>query len=233
MPRKSFNGYLLVASLLLLPFARDKWRPIVFALLFAAVLWVQMAFTKGAGTGAHHTILLWPAPQFLIAAALDEVARRLRRGGTPLIVAIVTLACMANLALTSTYYTNMIRNGGSVGSTEASWPAADAIKAAHPRELCVLDWGFFEVIRLLHKGRTRLCAIGGTESEYDRKHVRLKLQDAGIFFIAHTEGNEFQQGSLKRFLNFALEQGYMPSDVRIFNDLNGRPLIQTFRVQPK
>lgn len=233
VPRKNLLGYLLIASLLLLPFAREALRPVAFVLVFTIILWLQMAFTKGAGTGAHHTILLWPAPQFLIAAVLAGVAPRLGRAGTPLIAGAVTLVCIFNLALTTTYYSNMIRSGGALGWTEASWPASGAIEAMQPHGLCVVDWGFFEVIRLLHEGRTPLCTIGGTDTEEDRRYLRSKLQDTAIFFMAHTEGNEFEEGSLKRFLHFASEQGYTPASVRIFKDLHGRALIQTFRFEPK
>jgi hypothetical protein len=226
MPRNNLLGYLLIASLLMLPLARYAGRPVAFVSIFGIILWLQMAFTEGAGTGAHHTILLWPAPQFLIAAALS-------RWRTSIVAGAVTLACIANLALTSTYYTNMIRNGGALGSTEASWPASEAIKAIQPRELCVLDWGFFEIIRLLHQGRTPLCVIGVITNEQERRYILAKLQDESTFFIAHTEGNEFEQGSLKRFLDFASKGGYVPASVRIFEDLNGRRLIQLFRFERK
>jgi hypothetical protein len=232
-PRENLHGYLLIASLLMLPFVREVWRPAVFVLVFGTVLWLQMAFTKGAGTGAHHTILLWPVPQFVIAATLSGMPFRLGRAGTPVVALTVTAACFAGLLVTSTYYTNMIRNGGSIATTEASWPASDAIKAMQASGVCVLDWGFYEIIRLLHKGQTPICVVQGMTSEDDREYVRSKLRDPAIFFITHTQENRFDKESLPRFLDFASQEGYKPTNPRIFYDFNGRPMIETFQVEPK
>jgi hypothetical protein len=231
-PRASFAGALLVLSLLLMPFARGNRRAIGFVLIFAVVLWLQMAFLEQAGTGVHHSVLLWPAPQFITAAALSGSAARVRRGRA-LAMVLVIATCASSLLVIGTHYTNMIRNGGVREWTEAIWPAVDAVKAAGPTELCVVDWGFFEPFRLLHKGKTRLAVLNPAGNDNDRAYVRAKLREDGVLFISHTQEQEIQQGTLKRFLDFMDAEGMEPADLRVFNDLNGRPTIQLFRAAPK
>jgi len=120
LPRRTLMGYVAMASLLLIP---SIWRTPAgvaarFVLICGAVAWFQMAFVKGAGTGAHHTILLWPLPTIGIAAVLSATSRHVRFGQT-LLIAIVTVACAANLLVLSTYYTNLLRNGGTPSWTDA------------------------------------------------------------------------------------------------------------------
>jgi hypothetical protein len=232
MPRSSLAGPLFTLALLLIPFAREYWRSIAFALIFSAVLWLQMAFTEQAGTGTHHTVLLWPAPQFIIAASLAGIVNRFRYGAAAAAL-IVMGTCVSNLLLIGTHYTNVIRNGGVIVWTEAIWPVIDALNVARPAEVCLLDWGFFDTFRLMFQGQVRLSALNVAGSENDVKYARSRLRESGVFFISHTEGSEVDQGSLKRFLEFMSAEGFRPTDVRIFNDLNGRPTIQVFRAQPR
>jgi hypothetical protein len=97
----------------------------------------------------------------------------------------------------------------------------------------VIDWGFFEPVRLLHRGEVRPCVAGVPANDRDLEYERRLLENPSVTFIGHVEGSEYDAGSLKRFLNFVSDQGYAARDVRIFNDRNGRPTIQTFRTAPR
>jgi hypothetical protein len=231
-PRTTLFGFAVLAALLAAPFARPHRRPILFAIVFSVVLWLQMAFTHEAGTGMHHTVLLWPAPHFIIAGVIGALLHHRPRAAGFAAVAVAAL-CVSNLLVTSTYYANMIRNGGAVGFSEALWPAAESLKGDTPRSMCVIDWGFFEPIRLLHKGETRLCIANVPSNVEELKYQRNLLQNPDVTFIAHVEGAEYYAGSLKRFLNFASDQGFPARNVRIFNDRNGRPIIQTFQTSTR
>jgi hypothetical protein len=230
--RKSLAGLLLVLALLLIPLAREYCRAIAFALLFSVVLWLQMALTDQGGTGAHHSILLWPAPQFIIAGALAGASKRLRYGHV-IAALLVAATCVSNLVVTGTHYTNLIRNGAVNIWSDAIYPAAAAIKLEQLSELCFIDWGFFENFRLLYKGATRLSVLNPGGNPNDVGYARSRLHMNGVLFVGHVAGSEVEPGSLKRFIDFLSHEGYRPSDVRVFNDLNGRPMIQVFRVQPK
>jgi hypothetical protein len=231
-PRSSYAGWLLVLTLILLPFARAHWRPVAFALIFSAVVWAQMAVVDQGGTGTHHTVLLWPAPPFIVGAILDAVTTRFRRVGPAAAVA-VAMACTSNLLVIGTHYTNLIRNGAVVEWSDALWPLIDALNKARPKELVVLDWGFFDNLRLLLRAQLRLSILDLAGGSNDVAYARSRLSESGVWFISHTPGNEVDPDLLKRFLDFMTAEGFQPSDVRIINDLNGRPTIRLFRAQPK
>jgi hypothetical protein len=233
MPRESIAAWVFVAGLAALPFARRTWRPAVFALLFGALVWAQMAMLRNAGTGLHHTILLWPVPPFVTALTLAEGSQRIRRAGLPLLAGLVVIGCVSNVLVLSTYYTNMIRNGGVPAWTEALWPAADAVREMKPLELLVVDWGFYEPIRLLHKGQTALGVATDPVDAQTREWALAQVREPRNVFIAHTPPNEFNTGAHQRLVAFAEKEGYTLTDVRMFMDFNGRPVIQTYRFRPK
>jgi hypothetical protein len=231
-PRPRLAGWLLVLSLFLVLFVRRQWRAIAFALVFCIVLWLQMALTEQGGTGTHHTVLLWPAPTFVVAAVLGGVANRLS-GGAAIAAIAVGITCISNLLVTGTHYTKLIQRGAVIEWTDALWPAIAEIKKNDPAEIAVLDWGFFDNLRLMFRGRIRLSNINVAGGINEVSYARSRLTESGVLFISHTPGNDIDAGSLKRFLDFLAAEGFQPADVRIFNDPNGRPTIQVFRVQRK
>lgn len=229
-PRKNWQLYLLGLSILLLPFV---WRTsarsaFLFALIYSAVTWAQMAFTHNAGTGLHHPILIWPIPHLGIAAVLAAASRRIGRAGLPLLAGVVGVICCVNLAVTGTYYTNMLRNGGNTIWSDAIYPASEALPSMKPSHVCILDWGFFEQLRLLHRGRISMCV--GAE-EHESPHVlKGQLEDPDIVFIKHADGQEVEPGRATNFLQRARAQGYEKTSQRIFHDYNGRPIIEVFKL---
>ena len=232
MPRSSCAAWLFVLAAIFVPLARAHWRAIAFALVFAIVVWLQMAIVDQGGTGTHHTVLLWPVPQFVIGVVLGSVAQRLR-GGIVIATLAVVLTCISNLAVIGTHYTNLIRNGAVLAWTDALWPVVDAINKDRPAEIGVLDWGFFDNLKLLFRGQVRMSVISVAGSSNEVAYARSRLTEPGVWFLAHTPDNEVDAGSLKRFLDFLAAEGFRPADVRIFNDFNGRPTIQAFRAAPK
>jgi hypothetical protein len=232
MPRSSYAGWLLVLSLTLIPFARAHWRAIAFALIFSLVLWAQMASVDQGGTGTHHTVLLWPAPAFIVGAALDGFAKRLRAGSAIAVLA-VGITCISNLLVIGTHYTNLIRNGAVPAWTEALWPVVDALKKDRPTQLVLLEWGFFDNVKLLTRGQLPLAILNVTGGTNDIAYARSRFTEPGVWFISHAPGYEMEPESLKRFLDFMTAEGFQPADVGIFNDLNGRPTIRVFCSQPK
>src|SRR5262249_24710559 len=86
-PRTGFSGYALLAAILAFPWfwPTGARRPILFALLAAAIAWLQMLLVKDVGGSVHHVVLLWPLPTLIIAVAFAEASRRLGRIGTPLL----------------------------------------------------------------------------------------------------------------------------------------------------
>ena len=173
-PRTNWQPYLLLLAVFLLPVI---WRTparsaFLFSLTYVAVTWAQMAFTKGAGTGLHHPVLMWPIPHLGIAAVLTAASRKAGSVGAPLLAGAVGIVCCVNLLVTSTYYTNMLRNGGNAAWSDAIYSFSEALPGLRPSYVCVLDWGFYEPIRLLHRGRITPCVAAEPEREpeYARKN---------------------------------------------------------------
>ena len=233
MPRRTLLGYLGVASLLLLPFV---WRTPGgaagrFALVAAAVGWLQMLLVKGAGEGAHHTILLWPLPTIGIAAVLAAASEKVRGGGALLSV-VVGVACVANLLVLSTYYTNLLRNGGTAVWTDATYPAFDAIRKMDKDTVCTIDWGLLEALRLLEQGRVGLCATADPVDEEGRRIALFQIAEPRYVFLTHTEGSEAFPGITARFVQFAESRGFRRVNRRFFADSNGRNTVEVFQFAP-
>lgn len=228
--RKSLMAWLAVAAVLLLPFAwRTPARSLaLFVLICGAVAWLQMALTKNAGTGAHHTILLWPLPTMAIAGVLAWTAERFRRGRLALAM-IVSAACLSNLMVLGTYYTNMFRYGGTSSWTDAMYPALASIRTEKKKAVCTVDWGFLDTLRLYEQGRTSLCLAGDPRDEEGRRTALFQISRPGYLFLTHTAGNETVVGSTARFVAFAEENGYQQTNHRVFRDSNGRPTVETFQ----
>jgi hypothetical protein len=228
-PKKNWQGYLLIISLIVIPFV---WRTsartaFFFVLVYVAVTWTQMAFLKNGGTGTHHPVLMWPMPHLAIAAILAHASEKLRRGRVALGAAVL-LVCFSNVLVTSTYYTKILRNGGSVAWSDAIFPASQALPFLRPSQVCVTDWGFFENIRLLHRGRIPMCVA--VDPEAAPEILKRQIADPNAVFMGHVKGVEFNADSNSKLLHFAASQGYSMSFHRIFSDYNGRPIIEVFKL---
>jgi hypothetical protein len=238
-PRGTLMGYAFLLSVVLVPVlwlmrAALAVRLLVFALTFMAVLWVQMAFTYGAGGGVHHTVLLWPAPHFFMGVALAEVSLRLRRLGALALALILIVVPVSNLLVTNQYYAQFVQNGGALNWTDAIYPLSDFMKTVSADYIFVIDWGMLETLRLLHRGSLPLRE--GSEylnnvpaTEKSRKIIRDRISNPRHIFVGHTEGNEFFTGVSARLQALAAESGYRKELLTVIPDRNGRPIFEVFR----
>jgi 4-amino-4-deoxy-L-arabinose transferase-like glycosyltransferase len=232
-PRQNLQFYLLLLCLVLLPFV---WKSaartaFVFSLVYTAVTWAQMAFTQGAGTGAHHPALMWPLPQLGMAAVTAEASRRAGRFGLPIVAAGVGAVAISNVLVTATYYRNMLQNGGNAVWTDAIFPASSALAAMRPSTIRTLDWGFYDNLRLLHRGRIPLSY--GYDPSQVPSMVRDQLSESDAVYITHTRDYLLEKESAERFLAFAESEGYEKTNPRIYYDYNGRPIIEVFRLSKR
>jgi 4-amino-4-deoxy-L-arabinose transferase and related glycosyltransferases of PMT family len=230
---RSLMGYLAMASVLLFPFV---WRTparkaALFVLICGGLAWCQMAFVKNAGGAAHHTILLWPLPAMGIAAVLSAVSQRLRYGRL-LLIAVAALACIANLLVLSTYYTNLLRNGGTSSWTDAMYPAFDAIHQMDKEGVCTIDWGFFDTLRMFEQGHTPLCIAADPVNEGAQQEALFQVSHPRYLFLTHTQGSESFPGVTERFVHFAESKGFECRERRVFADSNGRSTVEIFRFMP-
>ena len=217
-PERSLQVWVLLAALLLAPFTwrSENGRAFLFSFIYLVVAWVLMTGTHNAGGSVHHVVLLWPIPQFLIGSVFSRV-----RGGS-----LVLLTCLASLLVTATYYRNMLRNGGVPAYSDAIYPASQFLAVERPERVCALDWGFFDNLRVLNQGR--LAVVNPNQPGTDG--ARWQLAQTNTVFITHTKEAEIQPGSTSDYVSFAIAEGYQKTDARIFNDYNGRPIIEVFRL---
>jgi hypothetical protein len=234
-PRRGLLLYAFCAALLLIPIARGPaLRTLVFALVAMTVAWLQMVLTANAGNAMHHTILLWPLPQVIIAIAFAELSRRLGRAGLPLVAAVTVLVVASGLLLINEYYTRMARNRGTVPWTDAVFALTDYMKTVPAKSVYCVDWGYLDPVRLLSDGRLPVHVgedvIGKQElTADDRRRLLGMISAPENVFITHRSGFEFYPGLAAKMTRFAEGAGYRRGDLTIISDTNGRPTFEVFR----
>lgn len=230
-PRKGLQWYAFILGVAVSPFLLPRQRRvIVFAIVFLLITWSMMALTKDAGNGVHHTILLWPMPQIVIASVVALAARRRYIIGVIASAAFVIVIALTNVLVLNTYYADEIRNGGTVAWTDAFGSFSSDLSARHPDAVYVLDWGFLDNLRLLHEGQIYLETFKMPETVEEQKHTAADLRNRNVLYLSHTDGNVFFDTEVKQFLAFAAQAGYRKQVLRTFSDRNGRPIIEMFRL---
>ncbi len=225
-PRRHLLLFGFLLALLLAPFAgRPAQRAVLFGILAIAVAWIQMAITANAGGSVHHTILLWPLPQFVIAISFAGAAARLGCAGIRA-AAVVTLVMAASGALVvNEYLTTAQQYGGAQSWDDAIFALSDYVRDQPVSHLVAMDWGILDPLRMMHRGRLPL--IGGDDPNPDG--VRAMLADAGNLYIGHTPKFEFFPGNTSRLVKSAAESGFRQEMVQVIPDRYGRPVFEIFR----
>jgi hypothetical protein len=178
-----------------------------------------MVLTAGAGAAAQHVILLWPFHFMAIAAVLAQIPVRCAA------IAVTTVLCVWNLAVTDQYYADLVQNGPAIRWTDAMDPLNRALADLHAPRIFAADWGIIETINLLSEGETPVYYAD--ESSAAAMHNMLAAP--GSVFVAHASGLAFlpqQRAALERF---ALQEGYMEESIAAIRDRNGRPAFDVFR----
>jgi 4-amino-4-deoxy-L-arabinose transferase-like glycosyltransferase len=233
-PRHNLMLYAFALALLLAPLARgDALRAILFALIAMAVAWGQMAVTANAGGSVHHTILLWPFPEMVIAVSFAAASRRLGRAGIPSVAAVLLVLMVSGALVTNEYYSLMLRNGGSQNWTDAIFRLADYMKGVPSKGIYCADWGIMDSLRLLNRGKLPLNV--GTDpirkpelSADDRAYLERMISEPGHVFIAHTKDYEFFEGVNAKLLKYAAESGYERAMLAVIPDGWGRPVYEVY-----
>jgi hypothetical protein len=231
--------YAFLLAVLLTPLARgDSLRAILFALLAMAIAWVQMATNANTGGSIHHTILLWPFPQLVVAVSFAAASRRLGRVGRP-VAALAALAMFVSGALVANeYYYVAYSYGGSPAWSDAIFPLSDYMKTTGPGNVYCVDWGMLDPLRYLNHGQLKLAV--GTDpitkkelNEDDRVALRRMLADPGAVFVAHVKADENFAGVNENFVKFAEGEGYRQDNLSVISDSFGRPTFEVYRLVVK
>jgi hypothetical protein len=234
-PVSAFFGYAVLAALLLLPvlWLTPARRPILFSAITMLVAWLQMLVTSGAGTAAHHVVLLWPFP-VVVAVAFAEVSRMLGRVGNPLAAAVLLLLASTNALVTNEYFALLVRNGGGVVWTDAIYPLSNYLSRFQSQVIYITDWGIFDIVRMLNEGDLRMQICGDTLSKpnldaADRSLLLDRISEKGAIFAGHTEETEMLKGVNATLRTLAVDAGYQREMLAQIADRNGRAIFQVFR----
>jgi hypothetical protein len=234
-PRRHLLVYAFGLALLLAPLARGTaLRTILFGVIAMAVAWIQMAINANTGGSVHHTVLLWPLPQVVIAVSFAAASRRLGRAGIPALAAVLSVAVLSGALAINEYYAVMLRDGGAQSWTDAIYPLSDYLKTVPAPAVVCLDWGILDPLRLLDHGKLPLemrpDSLARPEmTEGDRAFLAARISDPANVFIAHTKDYEFFPGAAPNLARFAAQSGYTRQTVAVIPDSYGRPVYEVYR----
>jgi hypothetical protein len=236
-PRHGLGVYAFLSAILLMPLAgRNDRRALLFALIAMIVAWIQMAITAHAGGAVHHTILLWPLPQLMVAVSWAAASKRFGRAGLPLVCAVVGVLAVSSVLLTNEYYNRMLRNGGSASWTDAIFPLSAYVQGHPSTNVYCLDWGIMDSLRFLSRGKLPLAGSDYrfTKDELtaeDRETVVRIVSDSGNLYVSHTKEAQLFPDNQK-FLKLAAASGYRPYRLAVIDDSFGRPTFEVYRLAP-
>jgi Dolichyl-phosphate-mannose-protein mannosyltransferase len=238
-PRQSLLGYAFVLALLLTPLAGwTSIRMILWALIAMAVAWFQMAMNQNTGGSIHHTILLWPLPQAIIAISFSAAARRLGRADMPALAVAMAVLLVSSLLVCNEYFAVMVRNGGAPLWNDGIVNLSRYLRpvpASSNNYLYALDWGIIDPLRLLNHGRLRLASVdpvfNATMSPPEVSSVRQMIADPGNLFIAHTALFEVFKGNQQRLLKVAADAGFERAVIVLVPDTRGRNVYEVYNFQ--
>jgi len=238
-PRQSLLFYALILATLLAPFTGAlHFRLVLWCWIAMAVAWVQMALNQNTGGSIHHTILLWPLPQIIIALSFAGFARRMGGFALPAVAAAVAVVAISGALVINEYYSEMRRNGGAQAWDDAVFAVAGYFdRAPDYGAAYALDWGIIEPLRLLRRGRIRLAS--GTDqisnpvlSPQDQAALKTMVSDTRNLFIAHTPDEEFFKGNNRKLQAYAASQGLTPAVLERVFDGYGRSVFEIYRFVP-
>jgi len=237
-PRRHLLFYAFILALLLTPLCRgDALRAIFFALIAMAVAWIQMATNANTGGSVHHTILLWPLPQMVVAVSFAAASRWLGRAGIPAVAVMAAVLVVSGVLVANEYFfVGYSFGGGSIWS-DAVFPLSNYLKSTHNATVYCVDWGMLDALRYLNHGRLRLRVGNDPISKKeltpeDRDAVRRILADPDGLFVAHTKDFENFEGTNRRLKTFAADEGYRLDMLTVISDRFGRPVFEVYRETP-
>ncbi len=237
-PRTGFTIYAFVLAFLMLPLLWESpaRRPMLFSLVLMLVIWLQMAITKGAGTGVHHVVLMWPWPMFFIGAGFAESSLRLRRIGLSVLAGLLLVLVARNCLVSNQFLSELIQDGPATVWTDAVFPLADYLRSHASTDIYTVDWGTNNSLRLLDRGTLELqeatfAILKDPPDALDRSFLRHMITNNNALLIAHTAPFEAFKGINDRLNSVATELGYQQKLIATIYDYEGRPVFQLMKYQ--
>jgi 4-amino-4-deoxy-L-arabinose transferase-like glycosyltransferase len=233
-PQWSLQAYALFATLLAIPLLGALRRLALFLATALAAIWVLMAVMRNAGQSSHHTILVWPLPQLLIAIAAAGLAERGRLARAALAFSGIALLG-SSLAVCERYIRLARTEGPGPQWSLASGTLAGRLLELKPKSVFVVDWGILSQLRLLGAGRIPLLPASDfvvRDSRARPEDARLlALKDPATLAVTHPDELLIFPGSNAMLDEWASTRGLTKEPVDFIRDRHGviRYLIFRYR----
>jgi len=211
----------LILALLALPFLGNSpfLRPLLFAWVACAVTFGFMFVLRDAGAGPHHTVLLYPAPQFIVAATATALCRRLGAAWrAPAFAALVVLIAGSGVWLLGEYLRAARENGFSVFWTDGLSNLAEAVHS-EGLPVAVLDWGIHNGLQIETRDRIMID-----------EDIALR---ENFLYVEHCAGYIIDESRWKSFKASLTASRFRPSPTRVIPDREGHPVFCIFRLEEK
>jgi hypothetical protein len=202
---------LLLFSLFALPFLKglDLFRHLLFAWIACAGAFCLMLVFRDAGAGPHHTVLIDPGPQFIVAVTLTGIGQRTPRSFRPALAAAAVGLILSNLYLLDRYYAESRQSGFSVYWTDGADELARVIQG-QSLPVAFVDWGIRDVVRVETGDRV---VLAGTEEPRE-----------GVLYVAHCSGYVIDQNQMADFERKTVASGLHRAELRTVSDQHGEPV---------
>jgi hypothetical protein len=204
------------------------WRSRIawFSIVYCAVGWFAMAFTKDAGGSVHHTILLWPFPILFAAAVLSRLPWKW------LTLTLATFLVTLNLTVINQYFSQFVRYGPARDFTDAVFALSDAVPTG--KTVYVADWGMLDSIWLLREGKVHLAVgsepfMSDSMNDFQYAQADRMIAEDGAIFVGHVASQEVFTGAGGRLERFAADRGYRKEVIQTISDSNRRPKFEVYR----
>lgn len=234
--RRSQMPWLVLGCIALLPWTvkGTARKPIVATITACLVAWTCMAFAGGGGA-AHHTSLLWPLPQMLVALTIADLMGRCAVANR-LASLVVALAVSDNLLLTNQYLYQFIRNGPSPTWSDAIDLLAQDKMLKSASRVVLPDWGITDSLCVLMKNTPPSQGLDltraredGSSDEY-KAFLALASDQQAIWILRSHQAANSSNRDLDQ-LNNIRELGFSATVERSVYDSHGRLTFNIVRLR--
>jgi len=209
----------LVLALVALPFLRRTalFPALVFSWVAMAAAYGAMFVFRDAGAGPHHTVLLYPAPQFIVAASAGALAERYLHGGRAAFLAFCVVVAASNVWLLGHYAYAARTNGFSVYWSDGVGRLAEVL-GAQRLPLAVLDWGIHNGVEIDSHDALAFAADPAPREN--------------VLYVTHCDGYVIDESRTTRFQTQLAASALRMTANRVVADKKGHLVYCLFQLEP-
>jgi len=208
----------LVLALVALPFLRRSavFPALVFSWIAMAAAYGAMFMFRDAGAGPHHTVLLYPAPHFIVAASAAALAERYLRGKqNAAFLAFCVVLVASNLWLLGHYAHAARSNGFSAYWSDGVERLADVL--GHQNlPVAILDWGIHNGVQIHSRNAVAFADPAPREN---------------VLYVTHCEGYVIDESRTAQFQAQLAATALRSTANRVVADKKGHLMYCLFQLE--